>query len=68
MVKVQKRDENRKVVQNQPPKVFYRKAALKNFASYIHRKKSVLDSLFNKVGDLNPCNFIKGDTDTGVFL
>ena len=57
-----------KVVQKQPPEVFYKKAALKNFASYIHRKTPLLDSLFNKVGGLKPCNFIKRDTDTGVFL
>ena len=31
-------------------------------------KKSVLKSLLNKVGVLRACNFIKEDSDTGVFL
>ena len=28
----------------------------------------MLKSLFNNVADLKACNFIKGDSDTGVFL
>ena len=32
------------------------------------RKKYVLESLFHKVGVLRACNFIKEDSDTGVFL
>ena len=55
-------------VQKEPTEVFYKKAALNNFASYIHRKTPVLESLFNKVGGLKSCNFIKRDTGTGVFL
>ena len=66
-MKVQKHDEN-EVVQKQPPEVFYKKAALKIFGSYIHRKTPVLDSLLDKVRDLKPCKFIKRGTDTGVFL
>ena len=58
----------KKKVQKQPPDAFYKKAALKDFASYIHRKTLALESLFNTVGGLMPCNFIKRDTDTGVFL
>ena len=55
-------------VQKQPPEVFYKTAALKNFASYIHRKTPVLESLFNNVGGLRPLNLIKRDTNTEVFL
>ena len=34
----------------------------------IHRKKPVLESLFNKVAVLRTCNFIKEDSGTGIFL
>ena len=34
----------------------------------IHRKAPVLESLFNKVEGLRACNFIKKDSNTGVFL
>ena len=40
-------------LQKQPPEVFYKKAALKNFV-ISHRKTPVLESLFNKVADLQP--------------
>ena len=33
----------------------------------IHRKKPVLESLFNKSAVLRTCNFIKEDYDTGTF-
>ena len=46
------------MIQKQPPKVFYKKALLKNFVCNIHRKTPVLEPLFNKV-DLQACNFIK---------
>ena len=44
------------------------KICSKKFTRLIHRETPVLESLFNKVGGLKPCNFIKRDTDTGVFL
>ena len=33
----------------------------------IHRKKPVIESLFNKVAVLRACNFIKEDSNTGAF-
>ena len=45
-------------LQKQPPVVFYKKADLKNFAIG-HRKTPALESLFNKVADLQACNVIK---------
>ena len=36
-------------VQKQPLEVFCKKATLKNFTSYIHRERPVLESLFNNV-------------------
>ena len=44
--------------QMQPPVVFCKKGALKNFCKF-HRKTPVLKSLFNKVASLKVCNFIK---------
>ena len=52
------------------------KDVLKNFVKLTEktslpespRKKTVLESLFNKVGVLGACNFIKEDSDTGYFL
>ena len=45
---------------------------LQNRCSWIihkfHRKKSVLESLFNKVAVLRICDFIKEDSGTGAFL
>ena len=46
--------------------MFYKKAALKNFA-ISHRKTPVLASLFNKVADLQACNFIKKRLQYGCF-
>ena len=44
---------------------------LQNRSSYkfldIHKKISVLESLFNKVTGLMACNFIKKETPTQVF-
>ena len=51
--------------QKQPPEVFYKKAALK-FCNIL-RKKTVLESLFNKITGLQASNFIKKRL-TGVFL
>ena len=51
--------------QKQPPEVFYKKAVLK-FCNIL-RKKTVLESLFNKITGLQASNFIKKRL-TGVFL
>ena len=40
--------------------MFYKKVVIKNFAD--------LESLFNKVVGLQNCNFVKKDSNTGVFL
>ena len=40
-----------KQLKKQPPEVFYKKSFFKKFRS-IHRKTPVLESLFNKVADL----------------
>ena len=45
-------------LEKQPLEVFYKNAALKNFA-ISHRKTPVLESPFNKVADLQACNIIK---------
>ena len=45
-------------IKKQPLEVFYKKAVLKNFLK-IHRKISVLKSLFNQVAGLWVYNFIK---------
>ena len=54
------------LLQKQPPEVFYKKADLKNFA-ISHRKTPVLESLFNKVADLQACNVIKKRLQYGCF-
>ena len=41
------------------------KAVLKKFLN-IHRKETVLESLFNRVAGLKVCNFIKRDSDTAT--
>ena len=41
--------------QKQPPEVFYKKVVLRN----IHWKTAGLESVFNKVRDLQACAFIK---------
>ena len=38
-------------LQKQSAEVLYKKAVLKNFAIFSHRKTRVLESLFNKVAD-----------------
>ena len=40
---------------------------LKNLAKF-HKETTVLESLYNKATDLQVCNFVKRDSDTGVFL
>ena len=41
------------------------KAVLKKFLN-IHRKETVLESLFNRDAGLKVCNFIKRDSDTAT--
>ena len=48
-------------VQKQPPEVFLK-------SSQISQENNLLESLFSKVAGLQPCNFIKKDSNTGVFL
>ena len=45
--------------QKQPPKVFHKKTVHKNFAIFTGKNLCSLESLFNKVAGLNPCNFIQ---------
>ena len=45
-------------VQKQPPVVFWKKKISEKLRN-IHRKTSVLESLFNKVTGLQACNFTK---------
>ena len=52
-------------VQKQPPVVFYKNTCSLKF-HYIHRKTPVLESLFNKVGGLKPCNVIERDINTDI--
>ena len=47
--------------------MFFKKDVLKKFLNF-YRKIPVLEYLFNKVVDLEPCNFFKRDSNTGVFL
>ena len=56
-------------LQKQPPDVllFTRRAVLKNFSIFSHRKTTVLESLFNKVADLRPCNVFKKRLQHGCF-
>ena len=44
--------------QKKPPEVFSKKSCSQKFPN-IHRKTPVLESLFQKVADLQDCNFIK---------
>ena len=44
------------IIQRQPPEVFHKKSCSEKFCN-IHKKTIVLKSLFNKVADLQPCNF-----------
>ena len=46
--------------------MFFKIGVLKNFAN-IHRKTTVLESLFNKVAGRKACNFIKKETPTQAF-
>ena len=50
----------------QPPEVFYKTAVLKNSAALIG-KHLLLESVFNKVTDLQACNFIKKRHQHGCF-
>ena len=50
------------------PEVLFKKGDLKNLQGNFAGKKSVLKSLFNKVGVLRIYKFIEEDSDTGVFL
>ena len=45
-------------LQKQPPEVFYKQADIKN-VTISHRKKPVLESLYNKVAHLQAANVIK---------
>ena len=45
--------------QKQPPKVFHKKTVHKNFAIFTGKNLCSLESLFNKVAGLKPCNFIQ---------
>ena len=47
--------------------MFFKTSVFKNFAIFIG-KHLCWGILFNKVADLEACNFIKRDSDTGVFL
>ena len=51
----------------QPAEAAAGDCVLKIFASFTG-KKSVLESLFKEVGDLRACNFVKEDSNTGVFM
>ena len=56
--------------QKQPPEVFCKKVALKNFAIFTG-KTIVLESLFNKVAGLQvsrPATLLKRVSNTGAFL
>ena len=46
--------------------MFFKLGVLKNIAIFV--KTSVLESLSNNVAGLQASNFIKRDSDTGVFL
>ena len=46
------------MLEKQSLEVFYKKICSQKFPN-IHRKTSVLESLFNKVAGLQACNFIK---------
>ena len=47
--------------------MFFKRGVLKNFTIFIG-KHLCWGILFNKVAGLKACNFIKRDSDTGVFL
>ena len=53
-------------LQKQLPKVFYKKADLKNVA-ISHRKTTALESPFNKFADLQACSVIKKRLQYGCF-
>ena len=53
--------------QKQPLEIVCETRCSKTFFKF-RRKKPMLESLFNKVGVLRAYNFIKEDSDTGVFL
>ena len=54
-------------IQEQPPEVFYKKGALKNFTK--STGKHLCQSLFfNKVAVLRPATLLKKDSGAGVFL
>ena len=46
------------ILQKQPQEIFYKKSCLQKFWS-IHRKKPVMESVFNKATGLKTCTFIK---------
>ena len=52
--------------QKQPPELFCKKGVLKTSQKF-HRKTPVLGSPFNKVPCLQACNFIKRNSNVGVF-
>ena len=50
------------------PEVLFKKGDLKKLQGNFAGKKSVLESLFNKIGVRRIYTFIEEDSDTGVFL
>ena len=54
-------------MQKQPPKVFYIKKLFLRISLYL-QETPVLKFLFNEVAGLQAYNFIKRDSNTGVFL
>ena len=53
--------------QKQPPKVFYKKAVLKNFAIFTG-KRLCLSLFLIKLQDSSPAFLLKRDSNTGLFL
>ena len=53
-------------LEKQPPEVFYKKNCSEKFCNN-HMKAPVVESLFNKFGGLQACNFFKKETPTQVF-
>ena len=49
------------------PEAFYEKTAFQNFTIFTG-KQPCSSLFFNKNADLQACNFIRGDCNTGVFL
>ena len=54
-------------IRSSSSQIFFKIGLLKNLDNFL-RKLHVLESLFNKFACLKTCNFIKNDSNTGVFL